>query len=381
MRHYCWYGGRGGSGGYLNYLTGILRSGVIPEDCTVSLLCSQALADHLGPLDPQVRVIPVPALANPIQARWWLRFQFADAVRALQPDVLFFASGSIAPPPAGIPTVAPCHSLLFFDDVEYDKYRHTWMEWKYLRPMRRLHLALYPTLAGLIFFTPYSRELVQRSLPSLPPSAIIPHGVEPAFLAKTPVPSIANPPTRLLYVSTVNLYKHQWQVIRAVKQLRQTTGIDYQLTLIGGADATAKKQLQRCLQAEEAQAFTTWQGAVDHRELPRYYREADLFVYASSCESFGITLLEAMGSGLPVACARRSGLPDLLGDAGEYFDPEEPAEIAAAITRFATDPSHREACARRALASVRAYTWRRCAEDTFAFLAKVAAQPPAGRLP
>jgi glycosyltransferase involved in cell wall biosynthesis len=202
---------------------------------------------------------------------------------------------------------------------------------------------------------------------------VIPHGVEARFLADTPTPTIDRPPRNVLYASTVALYKHQWNVVRAIKQLRQSSGEDYRLWLAGSdADGLGWRTLQGVLDREEARTFTYVLGGVSHDVMTSLYRKADIFVYASSCETFGITLLEAMASGLPVACSNRTGLPDLLRDAGVYFDPEDCTQIAGAIARLCVDGVTRRQCAERAMRYAREYTWSRCAERTFEFLRDVA---------
>jgi len=70
--------------------------------------------------------------------------------------------------------------------------------------------------------------------------------------------------------------------------------------------------------------------------------QADLFVFASSCETFGISLLEAMAVGLPIACSNKSSLPETLQDGGEYFDPEDDQSIASAVKRLILDPVSRK---------------------------------------
>lgn len=371
--HLCWYGGRGGSGGYLNYLKGILCSGAIPDNCKISLICSHQLADSLGQLDHQVEVVPVKALSSTLRSKWWLKTSFQRFVKSLSPDLLFYASGSLVPPPKGIPAVAPCHSILFFDDVEYAKYRFSWMWLKYLFPMRALHFKLYPKMAGIIFFTDYSRRLVAGQIPCLVENVTIAHGVETEFIMKEGEgsPNPENPFT-ILYVSTINMYKHQWNVVKAVKKLRFTTGRNYQLILAGSADPVAGPVLAQCIKDENADSFTRRLGFVNHHDLPELYRKAGIFVYASSCESFGITLLEAMGSGLPIVCSGRSGLPDLLKDAGEYFDPERPDSIAEAIARLDENPERRLECVQKGVQYAKEYTWHRCAERTLSFLQKIA---------
>jgi glycosyltransferase involved in cell wall biosynthesis len=372
MIHALWYGGRGGSGGYIRYLNGLLGAPAARSGIRVSLVCSPALPNELGPLDPAVRVITVPSLKNAISAQLWERMQFSGFVRELRPDVLFYASGSLGPFPRGVPVVAPCHSLLYFDDKEYRKYRYSKLWWRNLRRIRNRHRALYPKAAGVIFFSPYSQELAVRQVPGIRRWTVIPHGVEAYFLADGPTPTIDRPPRNLLYVSTVTMYKHQWNVVKAVKQLRESTGEDYQLWLAGSVEQLGWRALQRVLDQERARTFTHWLGEVSHHAVSSLYRKADVFVYASSCEACGITLLEAMASGIPVACSNRTGLPDLLGDGGEYFDPEDCTQIASAIARLCADGVRRRQCAERAMRYAREYTWSRCAEKTFDFLRDVA---------
>jgi len=372
MIHALCYGGRGGSGGYIRYLNGVLGTPAGPSGVRVSLVCSPSLPEELGPLDPAVRVITVPSLKNAISAQLWERMQFSRFVRELRPDVLFYASGSLGSFPGGVPVVAACHNLLYFDDKEYRKYRYSKVWWRNLRRMRSRHRALYPKAAGIIFSSPYSQELAVRQVPGIRRWTVIPNGVEADFLADSPTPTIDRPPRNLLYVSTVNMYKHQWNVVKAIKQLRESTGVDYQLWLAGSADELGRRALQRVLERERASTFTHWMGEVSHDTMPSLHRKADIFVFASSCEASSITLLEAMASGLPVACSNRTGLPDVLRDAGEYFDPEDSTQIASAVARLCADGVMRRQCAERAMRYARQHTWSRCAEKTFDFLRDVA---------
>jgi glycosyltransferase involved in cell wall biosynthesis len=91
-------------------------------------------------------------------------------------------------------------------------------------------------------------------------------------------------------------------------------------------------------------------------------------------------LLEAMAAGLPIACAKRGPMPEILGESGVYFDPEQPREIADAVRTLANDAGLRAECARRASERARHYSWERCASETLAFIATLAgARPEAAR--
>ena len=150
--------------------------------------------------------------------------------------------------------------------------------------------------------------------------------------------------------------------------------MDYQLWLAGNADESGQESsFERLIEQERAESLHALAGKISHDAIPALLRKADLFVFASSCEAFGITLLEAMASGLPVACSNRSGLPDLLRDGGEYFDPENSTEIACAHRAALYRQGLRRESAERAMRYAREFTWSSCAEKTFAFLRDVAA--------
>jgi glycosyltransferase involved in cell wall biosynthesis len=79
-------------------------------------------------------------------------------------------------------------------------------------------------------------------------------------------------------------------------------------------------------------------------------------------------LLEAMASALPVACSRAGPMPEVLGDAGIYFDPEKPNEIADAIRTLKNSPALRSNISTAAYNRAMAFSWDRCAHATFDFM-------------
>ncbi|MCZ7667697.1 MAG: glycosyltransferase [Chloroflexi bacterium] len=70
---------------------------------------------------------------------------------------------------------------------------------------------------------------------------------------------------------------------------------------------------------------------VEQDKLPRLYQGATLYLFSSIFETFGFTPLEAMACGIPVACARYSAMPEICGDAAEYFDPFDVEDIKEKI--------------------------------------------------
>jgi glycosyltransferase involved in cell wall biosynthesis len=175
---------------------------------------------------------------------------------------------------------------------------------------------------------------------------------------------------RVLYVSTLHLFKHQWNVVSAVAALRRELTMDIYLDLVGGGEPRARERLNSSINEHGAHRWTTVRE-VPAEEMPRVHEESDIFVFASSIEAWPITLGEAMASGLPIACSDRMAMPDILRDAGIYFDPEDPTSIADALRPLLTDSAIRLECAARAQQYATEFTWKRSATGVVAFLHRV----------
>jgi glycosyltransferase involved in cell wall biosynthesis len=264
-------------------------------------------------------------------------------------------------------------NLLPFQREERARYsRSSWMSTKLLL-LRRGQTRTLRRAAGVIFPTEFARRVVSSDTQLTTKSRVIPYGVsEPFFLAPRPQAAVDPArPYRLLYVSTVDVYKHQWHVATAVASLRRR-GLPVTLDLVGHAYPPALDRLTAvCRALDPAGAFIHYRGPATYADLPRHYHTADAFVFASSCESMSNVLMEAMAAGLPIACADRGPMPDVLGDAGVYFDPEDPAAIADAVAGLLASPADRTAFAARAFARAGGQSWRRCADETFQFLREV----------
>lgn len=107
-------------------------------------------------------------------------------------------------------------------------------------------------------------------------------------------------------------------------------------------------------------------GWVPDDELEALYRGARALVFPSLSEGFGLPVLEAMRRGLPVACADRTSLPEIAGDAALLFDPESVAEIATAITRVTTDAALRARLIAAGQRRAAEFSWERAARETVA---------------
>ena len=102
----------------------------------------------------------------------------------------------------------------------------------------------------------------------------------------------------------------------------------------------------------------------DDSRLASLYRDASLLVYPSQYEGFGIPPLEAMSLGCPVACSRTSSIPEVVGNAGEYFDPGDHESIRSSIERVLQSPERRSVLITLGHSRCELFSWERCARET-----------------
>jgi glycosyltransferase involved in cell wall biosynthesis len=305
----------------------------------------------------------------------WQRRALPHHLRAAKADLLFVPGGSIVA--RFRPVVTMSRNMLPFEWTELRRFGFSFTTLK-LMLLRWNQGNSFKRADGTIFLTRYAHDAVTAVTGALKgKTTIIPHGVDTRFRLdprrqRTLDELTALDPLRVVYVSTVDEFKHQWQVVEAIGRLREE-GVPIRLDLFGSARASTMPRLTKALRRVDSQGqFVRYWGAVDYKEIHKCYAEADVCVFASSCENMPNILIESMAAGLPIACSNRGPMPEMLGDTGVYFDPEDPASIADAVRKLATNPELRIAKAAAASAAASEFSWSRCAGKTFEFLRLVA---------
>jgi glycosyltransferase involved in cell wall biosynthesis len=167
----------------------------------------------------------------------------------------------------------------------------------------------------------------------------------------------------ILSVSTIEPRKNLKTLIRAFSQVKDR--IDHDLVLSGayGWKATDLNDVIRDLKLEGRVRFT---GYIDIEELPALYTLADVFVYPSLYEGFGLPPLEAMACGCPVLTSNVASLPEVVGDAAETIDPLDVDALAGTMEQLLSDSVRRRALIDKGLQRARSFTWEKCARETVA---------------
>ena len=311
-----------------------------------------------------------------LRRAWWQFRQLGKLAQAEECDLLLVVGGSFAT--SFRPIVTMSRNMLPFQLHELLRFGISRQTARLLL-LRKTQARSFRRADGVIFLTNYARDAVcEVTGPIAGAQAIIAHGVDARFAqaprrARALEECSAGAPLRLLYVSIIDVYKHQWQVVEAVAALR-VQGYPVVLELVGPAYGPALRRLLKTMQRCDPEGRAVrYLGPTPHAQLAACYARAEIGVFASSCENLPNILLETMAAGLPIACSNRGPMPEVLADAGRYFDPEDPRSIAAAILELMRSAELRERLARAACERARTYSWAQCAQQTFAFLAQVAA--------
>lgn len=301
----------------------------------------------------------------------WQRYRLSQAARDEHCDLLFVPGGSFAG--NFHPVVTMSQNLLPFEFRELRRFGCTLFTLKLLL-LRLTQTRSFQRANGVIFLTDYARSVVLSVTGKLRgPTCIVPHGLNPRFnLMPKSQRHIRDynyaHPYRVLYVSIIDQYKHQWHVVEAVAALRKQ-GMSIVLDLVGPAYLPALKRLNQTLDHADAERhWVHYHGAIAFEALHHHYAQADLGLFASSCENMPNILLETMASGLPIACSNRGPMPEVLGKAGVFFDPEQPIDIARALRELIVSPELRTKLAQESYECAQKYSWQRCANETFQFL-------------
>lgn len=178
----------------------------------------------------------------------------------------------------------------------------------------------------------------------------------------------------LLYVGNAYPHKNIEGLLQAFALLRQKYAKPIRLVLVGKNDYFFERI--RRLSAELGVARdVVFTGYVTDDELGALYKHAMLYVFPSFEEGFGLPPLEAMHFGVPVASSNRSCLPEVLGNAAEYFSPEEPEEITRTLLFLLERPERRRELALFGKERVRQFRWDTLARKTLDVYTNAARQP------
>lgn len=267
-------------------------------------------------------------------------------------------------------------NMLIFDSKESKRYGVSLMRLKFWL-LRKVQTKSFERADIIIFISEYAKSTIapflKRDITSMP---VIYHGINRRF-ENTPKAQLtmahysSEKPFKLLYVSPITVYKHQWVLIKSVARLRKA-GYSLRLDLVGDGYAPSLRRFYKELsQIKDNEQFITYYGKVPYESIHDLYKDADGFVYCSTCENMPNILIEAMSSGLPIACSNFQPMPEFLGESEFYLDPTNEQNVYEVLKRFLDNPKKRYEAALKSYNNSQKYSWENCAKKTFDTLASI----------
>lgn len=316
------------------------------------------------------REVPLPAIRRPSRLNWLLdTWQLPRSLRRLGLD-LFEATEVTAIPSRGALHIwAHIHDLipyLFWDEVK----KSTPLDFRLALKLARRH---FSSAELIITDSCHSRnDLVSESGISEERIRVIHPACDPLFqsqpgdAAREQVnKKYGIPSPFLFYVGGSDFRKNLPRLVKAFAALGPQ-GFDGKLVLAGESflwDIPEIRSLKRVVEQTGVTSRIVTPGYIPDSDLPLFYSACHAFVFPSLYEGFGLPVLEAVECGVVMAVSRSSSIPEVAGNAAEYFDPADLASLTEAL-RIVCFDSHRRQELRSAAAALRGrFSWDRSAHQ------------------
>jgi len=307
-----------------------------------------------------------------LKSFFWQAFILPKICKKLDISLLFNTSASslcsFKPSLTLLQNILPFENQIILKYKFYQKsfYRNLILRFVFIRCLKNTN--------HVIFLSKYSKKVASNFI-KIKNYSIIAHGVDKSFYKVNYKQIIKKKHHSInaLYISNALIYKNQWNVIAAIAEIRKRYKINIKLKIVGGGSGLALKKMNLSkFKHDKNNKFINLYGYSTKNQIKKYYQNSNIFIFASSCESFGITLLEAMSTGIPIVCSNKSSLPEIIKNNTIYFNPENIKEITAAIMKILTNNLLRNKISKGAKKRSKYYTWEKSSKLTWQILYKVA---------
>ena len=174
-----------------------------------------------------------------------------------------------------------------------------------------------------------------------------------------------------IYASTISSEeKKHVELIKAFSLFKKNTGLPHRLVLAGKGDGNYAEKVHKAAFESDYSSDIFLTGYFPHETFPDLYRGATACICPSVNEGVGLTVLESMACGLPVACAKAGALPELAASNALYFNSDSILEIEGALEKLAVDENLRKKLSQQGVEWAKRFSWEKTAHATAQFLLK-----------
>jgi glycosyltransferase involved in cell wall biosynthesis len=168
----------------------------------------------------------------------------------------------------------------------------------------------------------------------------------------------------ILYVSAYRPYKNHLPLLDAFSQFTKSSGLPHQLIFVGINIRGFKNKVQQAVIEKNLAGRVQLLDFIDDQDLPYFYRAADLSVYPSALETFGIPPLESMAAGTPVLISNQTACPEVSGPGGWVLDPLDTEGFAEVMQQILKDKKVYQDLVQRGLAWSETLSWKKSIQQT-----------------
>jgi len=215
----------------------------------------------------------------------------------------------------------------------------------------------------VICVSEHTRKILLECYDIAPEKTSVVHLGKPATHPPHPCQSSVGATPYILYVGERGGYKNFSRLLQAYASSARINR-EFRLLCFGGKPFSADERNSFAAQGLTPKQVQHFSG--DDGMLHALYRSANLFIYPSLYEGFGLPPLEAMSSGTPVACSSSTSIPEVVGSAGEYFDPTRTDSIVEAMESVLFSATRRQELIALGQERSEHFSWGKCAQETLA---------------
>ncbi len=302
---------------------------------------------------------------------FWTQLRLAAEMLESKIDVLFI-------PVHILPLIHPAKSVVVIHGMEYEFYpkMYPFLHRQYLRSSTRYALKNAAKIIAVSENT--KNDLVNLYGGNPDKISVVHHGVNkvsnityPSFAKAAAGKQVSDTVNYVLYIGRLELKKNILGIIEAYNKFRTQNAQSRVRLILAGNAGFGFSKIEGAIKQSLFEKDIVLKDYVSEKEKYDLLQNAAVFLYPSFYEGFGMPVLEAQNSGLPVITSNVSSMPEIAGKGAILVDPSNPEQIAAAISKILNNESAKIGLIARGFENIKRFSWEKCAKETLRALTEI----------